>query len=79
MFRDNQISGDVNVTYTRGKHTTKLGFGYFHFLLNHFQPTQGGGIQEPRGAFLFQGGMTTGPANVTSSGSQTTSTPTPLL
>lgn len=69
QFRDNQFTADVNLSWTIGKHATKYGFGYYHFLLNHFQPTGGGGINNPRGGFMFQGGMTTGSGNVTSSGS----------
>lgn len=68
LFRDNQFTGDVNVTWTRGRHTTKYGFTYYHFLLNHFQPTSGSGINHPSGGFQFQGGMTVS----TASGSPTT-------
>ena len=39
LFRDNQFTGDVNVSWTKGKHATKYGFTYYHFDLNHFQPT----------------------------------------
>jgi hypothetical protein len=61
LFRDNQFTGDVNVSWTLGKHATKYGFTYYHFDLNHFQPTSGSGINSPRGGFQFQGGMTVGP------------------
>ena len=60
LFRDNQFTGDVNLSWVKGKHTTKFGFTYFHFDLNHFQPTSGGGVSFPRGGFMFQGGMTCG-------------------
>lgn len=60
LFRDNQFTADVNVSYTRGKHATKYGFSYYHFDLNHFQPTSGGNIQSVRGGFEFAGGLTTG-------------------
>ncbi len=60
LFRDNQFTGDVNLSWTIGKHATKYGFTYYHFLLNHFQPTSGSGINNPRGGFLFAGGMTCG-------------------
>jgi len=62
IFRDNQFTGDVNVSYVKGKHQTKYGFTYYHFDLNHFQPTSGGGVSNVRGGFLFQGGMTCGGA-----------------
>ena len=60
LFRDNQFTGDVNLSWVKGKHATKYGFTYFHFDLNHFQPTSGGGVSFPRGGFMFQGGMTCG-------------------
>jgi hypothetical protein len=60
IFRDNQFTGDVNVSYVKGKHQLKSGFTYYHFDLNHFQPTSGGGVSNVRGGFLFQGGMSTG-------------------
>lgn len=60
LFRDNQFTADVNVSWNLAKHSTKYGFTYYHFDLNHFQPTQGGAIVNPRGGFYFQGGMTTG-------------------
>ena len=60
LFRDNQFTGDVNFSWTKGRHSTKYGFTYYHFLLNHFQPSSGGAISNPRGGFAFQGGMTCG-------------------
>jgi hypothetical protein len=60
LFRDNQFTGDVNLSWVKGKHSTKYGFSYYHFDLNHFQPTSGSGINVPRGGFQFQGGMTCG-------------------
>jgi hypothetical protein len=68
IFRDNQFTGDVNLSWTKGKHATKYGFTYYHFDLNHFQPTSGANIQTPRGGFMFQGGMTTGPLNLSNAG-----------
>jgi len=59
-FRDNQFTGDVNLSWIKGKHQTKYGFTYYHFDLNHFQPTSGGGVSNVRGGFLFGGGMTCG-------------------
>ncbi len=58
LFRDNQFTADVNLSWIKGRHTTKYGFTYYHFDLNHFQPTSGGGVSNVRGGFLFQGGMT---------------------
>jgi hypothetical protein len=58
QFRDNQFTADVNVSWTLGKHATKYGFSYYHFDLNHFQPTSGSNINTPRGGFEFAGGMT---------------------
>jgi hypothetical protein len=69
MFRDNQFTGDVNLSWVKGKHSTKYGFTYYHFDLNHFQPTSGGGVSNVRGGFQFQGGMTCG---VTASASTAT-------
>ncbi len=60
LFRDNQFTGDVNLSWTIHKHATKYGFTYYHFDLNHFQPTSGGGVSNVRGGFLFAGGMTCG-------------------
>jgi hypothetical protein len=67
-FRDNQFTTDVNFSWTKGRHATKYGFTYYHFDLNHFQPTSGSDINAPRGGFRFQGGLTTGPANLTAAG-----------
>jgi hypothetical protein len=64
LFRDNQFTTDVNLSWTKGKHAMKYGFTYYHFDLNHFQPTSGSGINNPRGGFQFQGGLTTGPLDV---------------
>jgi len=62
LFRDNQFTGDVNLSWIKGKHSTKYGFTAYHFLLNHFQPTSGSGITSVRGGFNFQGNMTCGGA-----------------
>ncbi|MFZ2024284.1 MAG: TonB-dependent receptor [Terracidiphilus sp.] len=59
-FRDNQFTGDVNLSYLHGHHAVKVGYTYYHFDLNHFQPTSGGQPNVPRGGFFFQGGMTCG-------------------
>lgn len=57
-FRDNQFTGDVNLSWTLGRHSTRYGFTYYHFDLNHFQPTSGVGINTNHGGFQFQGGLT---------------------
>lgn len=59
-FRDNQFTGDVNLSWIDRKHAFKFGYTYYHFLLNHFQPTSGGQPNVPRGGFYFEGGMTCG-------------------
>jgi hypothetical protein len=59
-FRDNQFTGDVNLSWLHGHHAVKVGYTYYHFDLNHFQPTSGGQPNTPRGGFTFQGGMTCG-------------------
>jgi len=65
LFRDNQFTGDINVSWTKGKHATKYGFTYYHFDLNHFQPSVGSGVSNPRGGFMFQGSMTSNNATAT--------------
>jgi hypothetical protein len=62
LFRDNQFTGDVNLSWVKSRHSTKYGFTYYHFDLNHFQPTSGSNINVPRGGFEFGGGMTCGPS-----------------
>ncbi len=65
-FRDNQFTGDVNLSWLHGHHAFKTGYTYYHFDLNHFQPTSGGQPNTPRGGFTFQGGMSCGtPATAT--------------
>ena len=65
LFRDNQFTTDVNLSWTMGKHATKYGFTYYHFDLNHFQPSVGSGVSNPRGGFMFQGSLTSNTATVT--------------
>jgi hypothetical protein len=65
-FRDNQVTGDVNLSWVKGHHSTKYGFTYYHFDLNHFQPNLGSGVSNPRGGFQFNGQLTntgTNPVN----------------
>jgi hypothetical protein len=66
LFRDNQFTTDANLSWTKGKHATKYGFTYYHFDLNHFQPSVGSGVSNPRGGFMFQGSLTSNTATVTS-------------
>jgi len=65
LFRDNQFTTDANVSWTKGKHATKYGFTYYHFDLNHFQPSVGSGVSNPRGGFMFQGSLTSNTSTVT--------------
>jgi hypothetical protein len=58
LFRDNQYTADVNVSWTKATHAMKFGGTWYHFALNHFQPTSGADINTPRGGFRFQGGLT---------------------
>ncbi|MGI4829729.1 MAG: carboxypeptidase regulatory-like domain-containing protein [Janthinobacterium lividum] len=53
LFRDNQYTGNVNLSYTRSVHAFRVGGEYVHAAINHFQPS---GI--PRGQFTFNGGLT---------------------
>ena len=65
LFRDNQFTTDVNLSWTKGRHATKYGFTYYHFDLNHFQPSVGSGVSNPRGGFMFQGSMSSNTSTVT--------------
>jgi Carboxypeptidase regulatory-like domain/TonB dependent receptor len=58
LFRDNQFTTDVNLSWNKSRHSTKYGFTWYHFDLNHFQPSVGSGVSNPRGGFMFQGSMT---------------------
>ena len=65
LFRDNQFTSDVNFSWTKGRHAMKYGGTYYHFDLNHFQPSVGSGVSNPRGGFMFQGSMTSNTSTVT--------------
>jgi hypothetical protein len=54
QFRDNQYTGVVNVSKTKGTHNIRVGFEYDKYGLNHFQP-QGGTFGTARGSFGFDG------------------------
>ena len=57
-FRDNQYTGNVNMSWVLGTHALRFGGEYLHAAINHFQP--GSGQQTtPRGSFVFTGGATT--------------------
>ena len=57
QFRDNQYTGNVNVTKIKGAHNMRVGFEYDKYALNHFQP-QGGTFGTARGTFGFDGSLT---------------------
>lgn len=57
LFRDQQFVSGLNLSWNRGKHALRGGIEWNHTQLNHFQP-QGGTYQEPRGAFEFNGFVT---------------------
>ncbi len=65
LFRDNQFTSDLNFSWTKGRHATKYGATYYHFDLNHFQPSVGSGVSNPRGGFMFQGSLTANTGTVT--------------
>ena len=58
LFRDNQYTGNLNFSWTKGTHAMRFGGEYIHAALNHFQPGGGGATITPRGAFQFTGGAT---------------------
>ncbi len=66
LFRDNQFTTDANLSWNKGRHATKYGFTWYHFDLNHFQPSVGSGVSNPRGGFMFQGSLTSNTSTVTS-------------
>ncbi len=57
LFRDQQFVTDANLSWNHGKHSFRGGIEWNHSQINHFQP-QGGTFQEPRGAFEFNGFVT---------------------
>jgi hypothetical protein len=56
-FRDQQYVTGANMTWIKGKHAFRGGVEWNHAQINHFQP-QGGTFQQPRGAFEFNGYVT---------------------
>ena len=57
LFRDNQYVTGANLSWNKGRHSFRGGIEWNHTQLNHFQP-QGGTFQQPRGAFEFNGYVT---------------------
>lgn len=55
QFRDNVFSTAENLTWNKGRHSTRYGFEFQHFALNH---RQANGTVGPRGGFTFSGGVT---------------------
>jgi hypothetical protein len=57
LFRDQQFVTGANLSWNKGKHAFRGGIEWSHSQINHFQP-QGGAFQQPRGAFEFNGYVT---------------------
>jgi hypothetical protein len=55
QFRDNTYVSAANLSWNKGKHSTRYGLEYDRFAINHFQPQNTYG---PRGGFYFSGGLT---------------------
>jgi hypothetical protein len=56
QFRDNTYVSAANLSWNKGKHSTRYGMEFDRFDINHFQPQNTSG---PRGGFSFTGGLTT--------------------
>src|SRR5579871_2644674 len=56
QFRDNTYVFAANLSWNKGKHSTRYGMEFDRFAINHFQPQNTSG---PRGGFNFTGGLTT--------------------
>lgn len=56
QFRDNTYVTAANLSWNKGKHSTRYGMEFDRFAINHFQPQNTSG---PRGGFNFTGGLTT--------------------
>lgn len=57
LFRDQQFVTGANLSWNHGRHAFRGGVEWNHSQINHFQP-QGGTFQQPRGAFQFNGNVT---------------------
>ncbi len=55
-FRDNQYTGNINMTKVKGSHQIRWGWEYDKYALNQFQP-QGGTFGTARGTFGFDGSL----------------------
>ncbi|MGD0347296.1 MAG: TonB-dependent receptor [Terracidiphilus sp.] len=55
QFRDNTYVSAANLSWIKGKHSTRYGMEFDRFDINHFQPQNTYG---PRGGFNFTGGLT---------------------
>jgi hypothetical protein len=55
QFRDNTYVSAANLSWNKGKHSTRYGMEFDRFAINHFQPQNTYG---PRGGFNFTGGLT---------------------
>jgi hypothetical protein len=71
QFRDNTYVSAVNLTWIKGKHSTRYGMEYDRFDINHFQPQNTYG---PRGGFDFTGGLTACNTNCTLASGATVTT-----
>jgi hypothetical protein len=56
QFRDNTYVSAANLSWNKGKHSTRYGMEFDRFAINHFQPQNTYG---PRGGLDFTGGLTT--------------------
>jgi hypothetical protein len=56
QFRDSTYVSAGNLSWVKGKHSTRYGLEFDHFAINHFQPQNTSG---PRGGLNFTGGLTT--------------------
>lgn len=56
QFRDNTYVSAANLSWVKGRHSTRYGMEFDRFSINHFQPQNTYG---PRGGFDFTGGLTT--------------------
>ena len=55
QFRDNTYVSAANLSWIKGKHSTRYGLEFDRFDINHFQPQNTYG---PRGGLNFTGGLT---------------------
>jgi hypothetical protein len=65
QFRDQSYITAGNLSWNKGKHSTRYGMEFQHFAINHFQPQNTYG---PRGGFNFSGGLTALPGGAAANG-----------